>query len=232
MMEKSNVIRKVQGLLNLGKDKAAFSAESETALRLATELLEQHGLSMQDIEMDNLGHVKADQFTEHETKPMMLWPWEKDLIRVVTSLMPVYLFFRSEGNGYKSFVWCGTKSDVVLADELWKHLRSELKRLARPEPTPLEKRSFLTGATQVLVNRAYEIEKAREPGVKAPVQSAGQALMVVKKQQVTAWVRSNHTFAKSYTRGSSVDDSAYARGAAAGRNMHLGPKRQGLTYTK
>lgn len=224
--QKSDIVRKVQKLLALGKDKAAFANEASVALQMAAKLLEENGLAMKDIEMVD-GHIKEDQFTEHETKSMMLWPWEKQLVRVVCELLPVDIFFRSDYGGYKSFVWCGTKADVVLAHELWTHLRAELKRLARPEPTPLEKRSFLTGATQELVNRAYMQRKAKQ---QATTKTAGTELMVVKKNQVVAWVKSNHTFGRSAARGSSVDPEAYRRGQQAGRSMNLGPKRQELGY--
>ncbi len=219
--ERESVIRKVQKMLALGKDKAAFAEESNTALTLAAKWLDEHGLSMKDVEFDENDRLKSDQLSAHvPEKSYMLWPWEKDLAgSVVQRLIPVVLIWVCVGNGYRKFKWCGTKSDVEMAHLLWETLRSELKSLASNEETPLAKRSFLTGCVLSMSKRAYEIDENRKQP-KTKTQST--ALVVIKRDQIQKWVEKENPFlSPAQDRGSNLDRNAFYRGQEAGKSVRL-----------
>lgn len=217
--DREAVIRKVQKMLALGKDKAAFEAESNTALTLAAKWLEEFGLSMKDIEFDQNGQLKGDQMTEFKTEAYMLWPWEKELVGVVTRLMPVDFLWYSVGRGYKKMCWIGTKTDAEMAHGMWMQLRTNLKLLARDEESPIAKRSFLQGCVHTMIHRAKKLEderKFKQAG------DAGKALIVVKKDQIVAWRKQQYPNTRpTIMRGSDVDGEAYQRGQIAGKQVKL-----------
>lgn len=216
-----DVLEKIKKCLRLSKSN--FENEAATALRIAQKLMAKYGLEMAEIDLDETGHLKPENITEETLDPRQLWPWEKVLIVVISNILPVATGFHSGyAGGRKAIAFIGTKADVAIAMEVHKILRQEILRLSRDEASELDKRSFRTGCTHILLDRSKML-KAETPKAS---EKTGKDLMVVKKNDIDAYVAGNYRPQMIKSRGSACNNDAYARGMAAGSDMNLNFKNQ------
>jgi hypothetical protein len=208
-----DIISKIRKCLALSKG-TNFSEESKTAMAMAKKIMDEHGLSMSDIEMDETGHVKQNTFTEvNGYTARDLWPWEKHLSSVLKFILPVEVFLRN----MQQIVFVGTPSDAAMASEVFKILRSELLRISRDEETPMERRSFLDGCVVQMYRRAEEIHESQS---KPKHRTKSTALVVVKEEDLKKHME-KYNLTSSTSRGSRRDDEAYWRGRDAGNSVGL-----------
>jgi hypothetical protein len=215
-----NVLDKLKRCLALGTNKAAFENEAAIAMKIATKIMEDYGLSQAEVEMGNDGHVKPTSFSESYGYTCRdIWPWERTLGHVVDLLFPVKFFVQS-GVGV---VFVGATSDSSIAAAVYKILRSELLRISKNEMSPALRRSFLTGCTDILYKRAGEIWKAKQKEQETFNGSvdAGKALVVVKQNDLKTYLKQNYRFRNTRMRGSAHYHESYSRGAEAGQKVNL-----------
>lgn len=204
--------------------KSNFKGESETALRMATELMEKYGLEQADLDMTEDGqHIKEERVEEAFTDLKDMWPWEKALIQVTHILLAVECIYVPVygKKGYK-VKFIGVAAEAALAVEVYKILRSELMKLSRGEGEERDRREFRTGCTSILVDRAIVIDSRRQKPKAEQAQAASNALMVIKKTDLKAYVKEHYETEPVQNRGSSIKNSdAYNRGQAAGEQVNL-----------
>ncbi len=213
------ILDKLKRCLAMTTDRGAWENEASVAMKIATSIMEQYGLSQADVEMDMSGHVKKEAYKEEYGYTCRdIWPWERTLGGVVDNLFPVKFFVRTA----TGIVFVGAASDAGMAAAVYKILRSELLRISKDEPSPALRRSFLTGCTDILYKRAQEQSEARQkPEEFSGAVDAGKALVVVKEKDLKAYVQKTYRLHNIRARGSAHYDGAYSRGAQAGTSVSL-----------
>jgi hypothetical protein len=214
-----HILDKLKRCLAMTTDRGAWENEASVAMKIATKIMEEYGLSQADVEMDMSGHVRKEAYKEEYGYTCRdIWPWERTLGHVVDNLFPVKFFVRTA----TGIVFVGAASDAGIAAAVYKILRSELLRISKSEPSPALRRSFLTGCTDILLRRAGELWKAKqEPQVFTGSVDAGKALVVVKEKDLKEYVKKTYNLHNIRARGSAHYDGAYSRGAQAGENVNL-----------
>jgi len=209
--------------------KSTFEGEARNAMALATKLIEEHGLSMSQVEMSDDGHIKDSGIVENATKEWDIWPWEQGIANVVHNLIPVEYFYRRRTKK-KSIVFIGTESDSALAIEVYNIFRQELLKISRDEPSPVERRSFLQGCIDTLSSRSRDIRLKREEVItraRSKTEStlktgiSGTELMIIKQKDIKEWMEENIKLSMFNSRGSAVFGDSYNRGAIAGKSINL-----------
>lgn len=221
------ILSKIKKCLALTKSN--FEGEAANAMRMASLLMEKHGVSMAEIDLTEVGTIKPGAFGEQRTHGKDMWPWEKDLARVPDYLLPTRHYYSHGVGKRKSIVYVGTKADAALAVEIYGILRSELLRISREEKDTLERRSFLSGCVSAIRSRALEIKRRRESQLK-PMTGAkvstmtGTELMVSKTLQINEYYQEKYKhLGTMYNRGSAIlSNGAYSRGQSAGNKINLG----------
>lgn len=148
----SDIREKIKGLLNIAKDDAASEHEVETALRLATRLMEKNQLSEEDLVGDPVAQrnsvrdeKKVKQSSSVGTK---IWTWETILSSAVQQVVPGVGVFscksqektpsglivrdeKGEPKKVGQFVFFGSEEDVEIAIRVFSEVRLAVIALAR-----------------------------------------------------------------------------------------------------
>lgn len=223
-----NIISKIRKCLALTSSN--WEGEARNAMAAAQKLMEQYGLSQAEIEMTaDRTHLKDESIMESTVDSSHgLYAWEKLLGVVVQYLLPVKALLRR-----RQLVFIGAASDSQMAASFYRILFMEVERLSLSEQTAVERRAFMFGCVQTLTRRARDIEiereRAAEKSEAANVVDESRALVVVKKNDVTAYVKKVYSPRRESVRGPSSEHAeATSRGRAAGHNVNLNPNRRFL----
>lgn len=158
-----NIIRKVKGLLS--KTEAAGCSEHEAlaALQLAAALMEEHDLSMSQVEFEESEYIQHPQrFATGKINPT--WHPVRGVFGDIARFCDCDYWMHSF-----DLVYFGLKSDTEIAHYLTEVLKramgteyTKAKRTAKMFGQKLDKRSFMAGMAFRLGQRLSEIKKARE----------------------------------------------------------------------
>ncbi len=227
-------LEKLKRLLAMTVARGASENEAAIALRMANSLMEKYGLSQAEIDLDATGHLKKDKITENYSKPYWMASWEKELSHVPEFLLPVSIIWHLTADRHIRLRVVGTEQDSALAIEIYAILRKELLKISREEPDGVSRRSFLFGCAQTLRFRSSQMRREREKAERqaeggSPV-DPGFALVVVKSNDIKAFVKNIPGLKQAGVRGPSEHDPiAYQRGQKAGEriNLHFGASLPG-----
>jgi len=226
-ISREQAIEKIQKLLALanGTDK---EGEMKNAMRLAQAFLRRHNLEMSDVELqEEIGDMTTEQGMEFTRTYQWMWSISKAIDCVCSTK-----HFRS-GYGWKFRMhFCGTKTDVATAIELFKFLYDTIQTMGKAArmPSIRERNSYCNGIGYRLLQRAQELV------VEEPEEELSQldgerckAIMVVKEKELSEYVEREHDIKTVRTKTSNGDMGAFMRGVMDGENVPLSvsPKLKG-----
>lgn len=248
---RDQVLEQVQKLLRLADaDKNSSESEASTAMQLAHELLEQHGLDMAEVHMEedsgwDVIDWKDEPKSQYDT-------WNKTLGFAATLLFNCQPYISRCGwnktREYRlvSFGIIGESTDVAMAREVWPWLVKTCRRLARAyggKGWNSTHRSFAEAfATRVWMRseqmRIADLEKkeaertvkvTQEDGTVVEKEICTALVVTEKKEAIKQWleeqgIKFKQTPARSNT--GKYDRYAGAAGNEAGKNVNLDFKRQ------
>lgn len=228
-MTKEDIVRKIQALQERTVDRGCSEAEAMTAARMVGKLLEQHGLSMSDIEIQErkdcerldimTGRKRAHEISFCISAIGALYDCRVWMLTGDRTNGGIYTFF-----GFPEDVQaCKYLYQVIMASMA--HELSGFKWKSKREGKPTGKRqshAFLLGMANRINARLRQIKREQTEETK---QSTGRELVVVKNAVVESAF--NDLGIKLGTRSaqSSMGDSgAFFAGREAGNKTNLGNK--------
>lgn len=247
MIEKEKMIKRIQKLLTLSRDKGATEAEAKNAAGQARKLMNKYDLSLSevDIKKSEIGEAAINTGT---VRPKF---WMKTLGVAVANAFDCRIF----GRGYAHIVFLGTKVDVEVASYVYEYLfftmsalierrrlwflreRKKVKEhfvLYSEAPVHLDPRSYLKGYAFGLViavddtlskqkaerERAFEKREEEAP----PSTGTGKDLIVLKMALVD---RVYDKLMKGTKKRSSyrpkMSEAAFNDGKRDGKNIKINP---------
>lgn len=244
---RGQVLEQVRKLLNLADlDKNTSQDEACTALMLAHELLEQHGLDMAEV------HVEEEtgwDIVDWKDKPRSQYDtWNKHLGFATGDLFNCQYYTQKCGlNASRTYYlvrigFIGESVDIIMVQEVWPWLTKMAKRLARVyagKGWNSSHRSFAEAFATRVWMRAQQMNRddaAKKEAERTATKADGTkqvistALVVAeKKEAIQQWLEDQGIkFGKARKRSRTGDYDAYAGAAGndAGRNVNLNFKRQ------
>ena len=116
-IEKS-ILKRIQKLLTLAKDKGASPAEAESAMAMAQRLMTKYGIEMANISDDSpKSSIKHEEFF---TRKGGLNPADAEISSILKQFYKVKILF----NGMKGLVIVGTPEDIEIAKYVHGYLRN------------------------------------------------------------------------------------------------------------
>ena len=235
MMEKENVIQKIQKLLKLqyGAESIGSTGEAFQAAKMVQKLLMEHNLSMSDIDTsEGEDTIKMDQSALMSSGSKYGNHWKARMLDVIAKNNLCQAYKTESG---RIFV-VGAKDNVAIVKEFYVYLVKVFMRLGKEHlenaklrvqkapyiymmkdiPSSIKTRymrSYLEGVPDGLQEN-YESLKPT---------SAETALVVCHKKAINDYVNSHFTWSKKKQRQSTryVDGDAYYQGKADGRSVSL-----------
>lgn len=116
-----SILARIKKLLKTATWPGGNEGEKENAMRLVFKLLDEHNLSMSDVEgFDDKGRQSAYEFTQEMVfQDVELQKWEKMLGNAVGTLTGTEGFWAGES----TTIFVGHRPDVALAVGIYNHLR-------------------------------------------------------------------------------------------------------------
>ena len=224
--DRQSIIAKVAKLLGLAKNEAASENEAAVALAQAKKLMAAHDLAETEILVDDDGNKSAKINVVDQpgfvAKRNSMMQWEKGLSVAVAALTETSVYI-SRGGGYISIRFVGTESDVAIAGEMFKYLRTSVSRLARADykQGSLAWRSFCQGYVIGIHKKIQDI--VRERDAQEDPESETTALIFVGKKDAIAQFTEGLGLGKDRRQGSQdVDRDAYVHGRLEGAVADVG----------
>ncbi len=182
--QETDIISRIKKCLKLA-DKAhgATEAEAATALAMARKLMDEHNISMSDVEMQQelstgVSEVKSDAKAYTSL-------WEKKLARVMDALFSVRHYYSAERAGTwtgkkMAIVFLGVGQDPLIAKESFNILSSIVRKMGNKRGlSGSDHRDYCLGVVTTLLTRAYDLKRDSEVKL-----SACKDLVVVKDQLI------------------------------------------------
>lgn len=236
MNDKEKLLEKLKKLFALGN--SPNQHEAEAALAKANQLMQEHQISMSDVDVHDMGNVEqGDTLYVREAGSARHWVYQ--LADAAARLFDGRAIDNSTTESF-GFRFVGTPTDMqamrMMFEHLWKSwmsiveadLRSEKDRVRKltigdfywpPATTMKYKHGHGTGFAQAIGNRVYALVKARQQEVNKT--ATGRELVVVKGQQLKEWM-DRHTTTGRSSGGSSGSSAGQNAGRAAGEKVPLG----------
>ena len=225
---KADVIEKVRKILERTERNNCTSAEAETAFAMASRMMTEHNLSMDEVKKADGG----DDWEEEEIFETGKWSLENNLVfGIVKEYFFVEGFLMPNGSGRKRLMFFGKDSNVQVAKWTWNALHAAFNRLwttykiVNNRPAS-ERRLYVSGLAKGFAEKLRDERKVIEIERDIAAGSTGGtalALVNVNKEIQTAF-RNKHT--KTTTKKSNFadlegDKSTLQAGYEAGKNLNL-----------
>jgi len=217
-MDRDNVIRKIQALLNLANG-TDVEGEMDTALLMAQKLLKKYDLDMDDIqikeEVADLTTEESDDFTR-----TYAWMWH---ISKAIDILCNTQHFRS-GKGWKFRMhFCGTKTDVIAALSMFRFLHDTIQSMGKYAKFSgiKERNSYCNGVGYRVWQRV--VENNQQEKLEAPEEEVTRttAIVLVKDQAVSKYVEEHHNIKSLKPKTVSRNRSAWMMGMRDGNRVPL-----------
>ena len=220
MITREQAIEKVQKLIALaeGTDK---EGEMRNAMRLAQAFLRRHNLEMSDVEVQE---EIADMTTEQGMEFTRTYQWMWSISQAIDCVCSTK-HFRSGNARYKFRMhFCGTKTDVATATELFKFLYDTIQAMGKAAHMPgiKERNSYCNGVGYRVHQRAEELV------VEEPEEELSQidgdrckAIMIVKEKELGEYMEREHDVRSIRPKTVSKDQTAFMMGVRDGENVPL-----------
>lgn len=216
--------KKIKALMQMTVENGCTEAEALNAAKLLSAVLDEHGLSVSDIEAGGTEETTVGKET-----------WEDgtvnihDVVRVAPAIARLFdvKVWRQPAGKRKVIVYFGFPQDTAAAHAMTTLLRDAMERewqAFKRSPAAREaemstrsmRPSFMFGMAQRLIQRLGEMKKARA------TPTTGTALIVLKNQVVaTEFNKLGVELGRSRGRSRGSSASAFAAGVAAGERVGL-----------
>ena len=244
---KEEVLELVRKLLNLAdRNKNDSEHQAKLALDRAHQMLEEHGLDMAEVQMQEGGSWDIEEWMDEPKSQYDTWNKHLGFAAGILFNCKVYIttrgYNRTGEYRLKSMTLVGEAVDVAMAREVWPWLTKKARQLARDHAGKgwnASHRSFCEAFSTRIWLRANEQCKAdelkkeadrtvtREDGTQQEVCTA--LVVAEKKSAIEQWLADRGvTFKKSRQRARTgeFDWAAGAAGDSAGKNVNLNFNRQ------
>lgn len=228
--EQKNLARKIKALLAKTVEAGASEAEAMSAFTLAHRLLEQHQMSLSDLDLREEGTCHSVQSMDHIARRMSTLVGKYCECKVwMSDYQPVYKYVRIKnkekkifnGNEYTKINFIGIKSDCDFAEWLMAALAGYVQgremsyMFGELCATAADAEDFVTGCIDRINKRLREEIDARKA---KRVVSTGRDLVPLKNAMITeAFAKLGISLKKEDNLNFRVmNQDAYARGNAAG----------------
>lgn len=222
---RDEVLRKVRALLRLAEGNAC-EAEAAAAMAKVRRLLQEHDLSLSDVEVEHeladVGAVMSEELGRGFT-----WIWMlANTVAKITSTRNYRRQERSRRGRIVSSRMCflGTPTESAAAAALFGYLLGAVRIMAAEAAAGLVSRnSFCLGVAFRLRARAQESLRREAAG------GAGRTdIVLAKDQAIERWLRQMGEVTQLRTpRSPQIDEEAFAAGVRAGQSLSLTtPSRQ------
>ena len=223
---KDKVIKLIQKLANMRIDRGATPAEAAHAAAKIESLLEEHQLSMFDVEGKSFNEEMAQKSVELGVSLSVIPRYIWDLGYAVAMPHDCQIIVMPSQLKGNNLTFVGYKSDVAVSRYLFITLHTSLWRMADTQGR-VRKRSgaqfinyrnhFMSAAAQVIEERLTQ--ERRDVRQKS---SNSRALVVVKKDAVNKYFEEQFPGCRPLKlTKSDRDDYAYHDGREAGRNVEM-----------
>jgi hypothetical protein len=223
---RDKIINRIQKLLNVanGTSESGYTAEAETAMKMAQNYMKSYGLSMSQIELKESMEEAILEATLDSNSTIR--KWETGIALAVCVVCDCQIITRSKtfkstaGNWktIKNLVFIGYEKDTQLAKLLYRCFHASARSQAKKQypESHSRQRSFLCG----LANRLNQ--RAKQEKNKATSSTSFALIVVEKEKNVKDWMSQNLQLRTVKPRKSSIDYAAYTNGIRAANKMDLG----------
>lgn len=218
-MSNETILYRIKKLMALAN--STNEHEAALAARKAQELLQEHSLSMSDV--DGLQATNADPVlrSDYQYTNGNHITWKIRLAHQIATNNSCSLITSG-----RTLVFLGRKSDVEVVKFLFEDLSVRLEQLVKTElrrvghPGKGYSNSWLLGATQGIGNQMYAAQQAFKQAVSAGGNS-GMSLMIVKEREVKEFKKIQFPHLRSGPRMRISNSDAFHSGVQTGENMSL-----------
>lgn len=217
------ISKKISALLEKNSENGATEDEANAAMKIATKLMTEHGITMEDIQKNT---AAANDFQEKIINENRKKLHEVDLygiLNAIAKFTDTHVHIERKVKVNSSVYFFGYRSDIELAE----YLREVCKRALETEWNKYvmnnvldghkrtHRKNFMIGMSQRISERLRDMKQEHTDETK------GTQLVVVKNQLVTkAFAEKNIKLKKPQSTTFTMDDS-YGAGKLAGNNVSL-----------
>jgi hypothetical protein len=220
----SQMTNKIAALIKKGNDKAASEAEAEAALSMAQQLMDRHGLTLEDVTGDDGEAVEIFEGVEVKGRWKKCLPY---LIGPLTEFCNVRSYRRRYGSNYKQ-MWVGYRSDVDLATWLYSVIQRSVMTESRKYDPPTQwvseaarmRDDFAIGMAARIGERLKKIIADRAAAT--PPSISGTDIVAVRNAALDEALEELGLKRARKSRDRALDSRAISAGVDAGNNVGLG----------
>lgn len=213
------LIDKIRNLLNMTVERGCSESEAANAVHLASKLMEQHSLTMNEITEESrsdMSETEADPNVPLGTAQL----WTENVALMLSRYFGVYAIKKIKTTGAVTYVFFGLSVDVTIASEVFVWVCDQGKRLARLRADEQGDRSmgfrasYLVGFAKGIVSQVETAIRDRE---KAESDDASQgtgkygAIVRHHAEEAQKYATDKYTVRKGRVRKLSVRDMAAAQ---------------------
>lgn len=223
-MSMQSIIEKVQKLLALSK--SSNISEAANAAAAANRLIDQHRLSMADLEVEGSMEDPLEQDGGYIYETGKVTPWKHLLLQVLVEHYGLYQYNEYTHVNYRKFSrfrLVGRKNDIIVCRYMFAWLTAECQRLANLEAKGMG-RVYVASYCEGFVNGIYKQLKASR--VEAEKSATSSAIVKIDARSMEA-----KDYAYKMVEGLKqvkdtsfrhIDYNAFRAGKIKGENIHLG----------
>lgn len=222
----TDVIAKVQKLLSLSKNNSN-AAEAATAAGIANRLIDEHRLSVADLEMESPTKEAVVQDENHIYESGRITAWRASLVHVLTQHYGVAFYndttYSETNRKVSRYRMVGRKSDMEVVRYFYVWLGAECERLSALEAKG-QGRVYVASYQDGFVSGIAEQLRLSRESLKAESTSTSMVIIDARGDESRAGMYSIVPGLRKSKRSSSCqrDAGAFGQGKARGQSMHLG----------
>ena len=208
------IISKINKLLALTS--SSNEHESAKAAEMAFKLMEENGITTQDLNIANLEEDLGPIKNENLKYKSQLCTWEKNLAYIIADYFDCCAYTSSKWHPYKdwkiySVGFVGHESNRITAITMYEWLRKAIQKEANKKfSTYAYQQSYCLG---IVIGLSEKYTKKRD-------NNSNEAGLVIY-DEVKSWMKNNMTLGEGKSRAVSITSSAYASGRADSGNYSL-----------
>jgi len=222
----TEIIAKVQKLLSLSKNNSN-AAEAATAAGIANRLIDEHRLSVADLELESSTKEAVVQDDNHLYESGRITAWRASLVRVLTSHYGVAYYndttHSETGRQVSRYRMVGRKSDMEVVRYFYVWLGAECERLSALEAkgkgrvyVASYQLGFVSGVSeQLMLSREQAKQTATSTSI-VMIDSRGDEARTGMYNIVPGLRKSKGSSSRQH------DVGAFGEGKARGQSVHLG----------